>query len=140
MGDLQRGRLNNTTLARFEFTPAVDPGRSHDLCRILGRLFKAGKQNEGDLAQYCDRSIWRPDWKDNVQWLIDLGHVKTESTGRGHARFLELTDQGMKWAEEAYAELPEDDFEKRHENWEKAGGVYSGLKEPRRPKAQAARS
>ena len=66
MGDLQRGRLNNTTLARLD---------SHQLLIREGRTTSAGfsagcsrraRRTRRDLAQYCDRSIWRPDWKDNA--------------------------------------------------------------------------
>jgi hypothetical protein len=67
---------------------------SNRLMKLLRNTRKQGPILEGKLAAICGERMFLPEWPGFINLLLQWGYIKTQPTGKGVFRTVQLTELG----------------------------------------------
>jgi hypothetical protein len=79
---------------QFILAEQVGVVTSNRLMKLLRNTRKHGPILEGKLAAICGERMFLPEWPGFINQLLQWGYIKTQHTGKGAFRTIQLTELG----------------------------------------------
>lgn len=94
---------NSRLFDPFKLSEALggDYVTSSRLMNILRLLRTKGNLVGGDIAARCGERVFRPEWQQLLNKLIEFRYIAVAPTGHGTAQLISLTDAGREFLDDA---------------------------------------